>query len=125
MLQTAFVLLSAAAALIAINTAAKPKNPVQTSILTGQHWLYELFHSLVHMYKQLGMSKNTFRKLCNELQLQHGLSDSKYISADEQLAIFLNFAHTGASSHILQERFQCSRETISQCDNIYLLLINF
>jgi hypothetical protein len=66
------------------------------------------------MYEQLGMVKHVFRKLCAELQLQHGLSDGKYVSAEEKLAIFLHFARTGASSRMLQERFQRSGETISK-----------
>ncbi|KAF8171128.1 hypothetical protein BJ912DRAFT_832054, partial [Pholiota molesta] len=40
--------------------------------------------------------------------------DGKYVSANEQLAIFLHFARTGASSRMLQERFQRSGETISK-----------
>ncbi|KAF8799768.1 hypothetical protein BYT27DRAFT_7064332, partial [Phlegmacium glaucopus] len=60
-----------------------------TSILTGQIWLAELFASPVRMYEQLGMAKHVFHKLCLELQLQHGLSDGKYVSAEEKLAIFL------------------------------------
>ena len=66
------------------------------------------------MYEQLGMAKHVFRKLCTELKLQHGLSDSKHIFAKEKLAIFLHFAQTGASSRMLQERFQWSGETISK-----------
>ncbi|KAF8814049.1 hypothetical protein BYT27DRAFT_7250454 [Phlegmacium glaucopus] len=58
-------------------TASPLKTPVCTSILTGQIWLPELFASPVRMYEQLGMAKHVFRKLCLELQLQHGLLDGK------------------------------------------------
>ena len=103
----------AVAALVTVATST-PKTSVRTSILTGQRWLAELYASPVRMYEQLGMAKHVFRKLCAELQLQHGLSDGKYVSAEEKLAIFLHFARTGASSRMLQERFQQSGETISK-----------
>ena len=111
-LQGAILAITAAAALISIATSA-PKTPVRNSILTGQLWLLELFSSPVRMYEQLGMAKHVFRLLCTELQMLHGLSDSKYVSTEEKLAIFLYFARTGASSRMLQERFQRSGETIS------------
>src|ERR1700678_3935512 len=63
---------------------------------------------------QFGMAKHVFCKLCAELQLQHGLSDGKYVFAEEKLDIFLHFAQTGASLRMLQERFQQSGETISK-----------
>jgi len=105
---------AAVAAFISVATTSTPKTPIRTSILTGQRWLTELYSSSVCMHEQLGMAKHVFRKLCIELKLQHGLSDSKYVCADEKLAIFLHFAQTGASSRMLQERFQRSGETISK-----------
>jgi hypothetical protein len=91
-----------------------PETPSPHVNLTGQMWLEELFRSPVCMHEQLSMSKHVFRKLSMELRVLHGLSDGKYVTADEQLAIFLHFACTGASSHMLQERFQRSGETISK-----------
>ena len=105
---------TAIAALITLSVSVSQKTPVRTSILTGELWLAELYASPVRMYEQLGMAKHVFRKLCTELQMHHGLSDSKYVSAEEKLAIFLHFARTGASSRMLQERFQRSGETISR-----------
>ena len=95
----------AVATLVTIATSTL-KTSVRRSILTGQRWLAELYASPVRMYERLGMAKHVFRKLCAELQLQHGLSDGKYVFAEEKLAIFLHFARTGASSRMLQERFQ-------------------
>ncbi|KAJ7083291.1 hypothetical protein B0H15DRAFT_753796, partial [Mycena belliarum] len=39
---------------------------------------------------------------------------TKWVSADEKLATFLYFARTGASSRMLQERFQRSADTINK-----------
>ncbi|KAF8990570.1 hypothetical protein BDQ17DRAFT_1255685 [Cyathus striatus] len=79
--------------------------PIHTSIFTGQHWLDELLTS-EHpdcIFHQLGLSQEAFSRLSAELQLYHGLQSSKHVSADKQIAIFLYFACTGASSWSLQE----------------------
>ncbi|KIK79526.1 hypothetical protein PAXRUDRAFT_40826, partial [Paxillus rubicundulus Ve08.2h10] len=68
----------------------KPR-PVHTSILTGQGWLNELLTGHpVRFYNMMGMDQYVFRKLSCELQLYAGLSNSKHVSADEKLAIFLH-----------------------------------
>lgn len=101
-----------ASAVVVTNATATPA-PVRTSILTGQKWLEELISSPVRIREQLGVSRYIFHSLVKELR-KHGLKNSKFISADEQLAIFLHFARTGASSRMLQERFQRSGDTISK-----------
>ena len=70
---------AAVAAFISVATTLTPKTPIRTSILTGQRWLTELYSSPVRMHEQLGMAKHVFHKLCTELKLQHGLSDSRHI----------------------------------------------
>jgi hypothetical protein len=83
-------------------------------VLTGQGWLNEILNLPIWIHEQLGVTWHVFQKLTHELQDLHGLCDSKYISADEQLAIFLHFARVGASSCMLQECFQRSGDTISK-----------
>ena len=116
-------ILAVAAAAAVIVSAPLPKLPVRMSILTGQMWLEELFRSPVRMHEQLRMSKHVFQKLSMELRAlhhaMHGLSDGKYVTADEQLAIFLHFARTGVSSRMLQERFQRSGKMISKYGLFY------
>ena len=89
--------------------------PMQTSILTGCMWLYELLESPNPTWpqEQMGMTHHVFHKLSYELQMYSGLANSKYVTADEQLAIYTHLARTGLSSQMLQERFQCSGNTIS------------
>ena len=124
-LQAAVLALSAAAAVITM-AAPSPKAPVRTSILTGQLWLEELFCSPVRMYEQLGMAKHVSCKLSKELHTQRSLCNSKYVSADKKLAIFLHFARTGASSQMLQERFQQSGETLaSKSYNSHFLVLSY
>ena len=110
----AFVGATAAAAVTLAATDIAEPQPKHTSILTGQHWIVKLLegHS-DRFHEQIGMSKHVFRLLLKELQLHHSLQDRKHVQAEEQLAIFLHFAQTGAPSCMLQEHFQRSPGTIS------------
>jgi hypothetical protein len=42
------------------------------------------------------------------------LGDTRYVSAEEQLAVFLRITRTGQSNREMQERFQRSGDTISK-----------
>ena len=59
------------------------------------------------------MQRFVFRKLLHELE-EAGLYPTRYVSSEEQLAIFLRLARTGQGNAELQERFQRSGETISK-----------
>ena len=89
------------------------KEACYTSILTGEAWVQELLHG--HPKRiciALGVNKHVFHGLISELQaLGHG--DSKYITLEEQLAIFLYCCVTGLPVSHLEERFQHAPETIS------------
>ena len=88
--------------------------PYPTSILTGQGWVEELLDGHPEcIHCELGMHKKTFLLLINELH-QLGYSRSKYVSLEEQLAIFLYMCIMGLSIRHTGERFQHSNETISR-----------
>ncbi|KAG2063326.1 hypothetical protein BDR04DRAFT_1038304, partial [Suillus decipiens] len=60
-----------------------------SSILSWHAWVQELVNGHTDRIKnELGMRKCVFHALVQELQAC-GLHDSKYITLDEQLAIFL------------------------------------
>ena len=90
-----------------------------TSILTGAGWVMELLagHPL-RIRTELGVSRETFIALIEEL---HGMghNDSKFVSLEEQLAIFLYASVTGLTVRHLGERFQRSNETISKYSNSF------
>jgi hypothetical protein len=91
------------------------KVPQHTSILSGQQWVDELREGHPGRFKnEMGMSKHVFNNLLELLKEGGGLNDTRYVSAEEQLAIFLHFAHRALSNRGLQERFQRSGDTISK-----------
>jgi DDE superfamily endonuclease len=62
----------------------------------------------------LAMPKHVYWKLVKELQLYAGLTHSKYVLLEEQVAMFLHFCKTGGTVRYLRERFQHSPSTISK-----------
>ncbi|KAF8194058.1 hypothetical protein K438DRAFT_1469886, partial [Mycena galopus ATCC 62051] len=66
--------------------------PRHTSVLTGHGWLSELLNGHPDRFRaQLGMAQHVFLRLLSELQLFSGLVHTKFVSAEEKLAIFLHF----------------------------------
>jgi hypothetical protein len=108
------VLLAGAAAAAAF-ASRYDKTPQHTSALTGQDWVNELLsgHS-GRFYNQFGMHRHVFCKLLETLRSLTGFDDTRYVSAEEQLMIFLHFARQAKSNRALMERFQRSGDTISK-----------
>ena len=90
------------------------KEPYHTSILSGHAWVQELLHGHPERIRtELGVHKEVFLALVEELQsMGHG--DSKYVTLQEQLAIFLYMSVTGLSVRHTGERFQHANGTISK-----------
>jgi hypothetical protein len=91
------------------------KVPQHTSILSGQGWINELItgHN-GRFYNEMGMHRHVYWNLLSMLQEDANLCDTRHVSAEEQLAIFLQYAHRGLSNRALQEWFQRSPDTISK-----------
>jgi hypothetical protein len=90
------------------------KRPMNVSKLSGQDWIDELLGGHpTHFRDQMGMAPHVFRKLLQVLRDKVGIADTKYVSAEEQLAIFLYMVVTGLSNRKIQARFQRSADTIS------------
>ena len=90
------------------------KEPYHTSILSGYAWLQELLHGHPERIRtELGVHKEVFHVLIGELRsMGHG--DTKYVTLEEQLAIFLYTSVTGLSIRHVGERFQRANGTISK-----------
>jgi hypothetical protein len=111
----AVFLLSSASGCVAQYTSRLDKIPQHTSILSGQDWIDELITGHDgRFYNEMGMQKHVFWALLSVLRRDVGLHDTKHVLDEEQLAIFLHYAHRGLSNRALQERFQRSPETISK-----------
>jgi len=90
------------------------REPYHTSILTGQGWVMELLEGHPERIRcELGVRRHVFVALIEELQ-SLGYNRSKYVSLEEQLAIFLYTSVTGLTIRHVGERFQRSNETISR-----------
>jgi len=62
---------------------------------------------------ELGMHAHAFEVLISELR-NFGYTDSKFVSLEEQVAIFLYTSITGLTTRHVGERFQRSNDTISR-----------
>jgi hypothetical protein len=92
----------------------KVPQPYHTSILSGEAWVQELLYGHPECIRtELGMHEPIFRKLVLILH-QLGHHDSKFVTLEEQLAIFLYMCVTGLTIRHVGERFQRSNETISR-----------
>jgi hypothetical protein len=107
------ILISASGALVEAMYPRDPE-PYHTSVLSGEAWVIELLTGHPEWIRcELGMHAHAFAKLISELRAL-GYSDSKFVSLEEQLAIFLYASVTGLSIRHIGERFQWSNETISR-----------
>jgi hypothetical protein len=90
------------------------KEPYHTSILSGYAWVQELLHGHPERIRtELGVHKEVFLALVEELQsMGHG--NTKNVTLQEQLAIFLYMSVTGLSIRHAGERFQRANGTISK-----------
>ena len=90
------------------------KEPYHTSILSGYAWVQELLHGHPERIRtELGVHKEVFLALVEELRsMGHG--DTRNVTLQEQLAIFLYISVTGLSVRHAGERFQHANGTISK-----------
>jgi hypothetical protein len=90
------------------------REPYHTSILTGEGWVLELLAGHPNWIRcELGVSRKVFAALISSLR-EKGHGNSKYVSLEEQLAIFLYASVTGLTVRHLGEQFQRSNKTISR-----------
>jgi len=107
-----------ATASIASESAAhlphRDPEPYHTSILSGEGWVLELLTGHPdHIKNELGMSADLFNELITILRNRDHIN-SRFVSLEEQLAIFLYTCVTGLPVRHVGERFQRSNDTISQ-----------
>jgi hypothetical protein len=90
------------------------KEPYHTLILSGYAWLQELLNGHPERIRtELGVHKEVFHALIRELESM-GYGGTRYVTLEEQLAIFLYMSVTGLSIRHVGERFQRANGTISK-----------
>ena len=105
---------AAGAAALAYGLPLYDKTPYHTSALTGAGWVHELLNGHPeHIHNELGVHKHVFLGLVTALE-QHGVTSSRHVHIEEQLAIFLYTCVTGLSLCHVSERFQRANETTSK-----------
>lgn len=93
---------------------SKEPERYHTSVLTGEGWVLELLTGHPERIRcELGVHRHVFLELVAELR-KLGHTNSKFVSLEEQLAIFLYTCVTGLTIRHTGERFQRSNETISR-----------
>lgn len=102
--------------LFVLNSRPERQQPIpyHTSILSGHQWVLELITGHPDRIRsELGVRKEVFLHLILELR-QAGHVDSKHVTLEEQVAIFLYTCVTGLTVRHVGERFQRSGSTISR-----------
>ena len=90
------------------------KTPYHDSALSGAAWVCELLNGHPkRIRKELGVHKHVFAALILSLQ-NAGYTRSKFVTLEEQLAIFLYTCVTGLFLNHVCERFQQSIGTTSK-----------
>src|SRR5690348_10624667 len=93
---TAALLCVLTAGIAASTIATTEKATMHTSVLSGQQWMEELLDGNDRcFYDAFGMKKHIFWCLIDVLHKKAGLGDTKHVTLEEQLGIFLYTAVTG------------------------------
>ncbi|RWR77282.1 putative nuclease HARBI1 [Cinnamomum micranthum f. kanehirae] len=91
------------------------KRPCRDSALSGAAYVNELLIGHLERFRQVcRMERPIFMKLCNVIRSKNLLCDTRDITLEEQLIMFLFTIGHNAVNRQVQERFQHSGETISR-----------
>jgi hypothetical protein len=104
--------------LLTIGDSSNPsssKNPIHTSKLSGAKRVHEILTGHESLSKRnFPIEVGVFQALVNKLREKQLLADSRSISVEEKVAIFLYALAKNASNETLRYEFQHSGETISR-----------
>ena len=115
---------------LSYGTSPYNKTPYHMSALTGKMWVVEMLHGhLEQIWNELGAHKHVFLSLCSDWWW-YWHQDSKYVTLEEQLAIFLYTCITGLSIWHVSKWFQHAMDTTSwqepsQQQNFLFLFVCF
>jgi DDE superfamily endonuclease len=100
--------------------------PMRTSSLSGETYVNEIINcrNPRRIQEVLRMKLEVFKFLCSELKAHGGLTPSRYVGVEEQVAMFLHAIAHSCSNREVQERFQHSGETVSRHFHSVLQALN-
>jgi len=114
LLSLAAAVFAACQAVIELVIPVIDHTPYHTSILSGKVWVQELLTGhLMQIRNKLGVYRQTFFTLVQILQ-DISIRSLRYVTIEEQVAIFLYTVITGLSSTHIGERFQWFPATIQK-----------
>lgn len=91
------------------NRKPTARNPNQ-----GRETVSEWLERPVLLRMGTGLHLHTFQELCAWIRAHTRLDDTRYMSLEEKLAIFLHICHTGGGFENTKIVFNRSKETISR-----------
>ena len=101
------------------NSAYLEKLPCRTSILTGAAWVQEILTgNQTRCLQNFRMVHDVFDRFVRIASESGQLPDSRWVTLEERLAIFLYIVGQNASNRNAQERFQHSGESITRYPNV-------
>lgn len=90
------------------------KKPCRDSELSGHDYIFEVLKGHeIRCYESFRMKKSVFRKLCDVLKEKEWLENSRYVTVEEQVAMFLYVLSHNQRHRVVAERYQHSLETTS------------
>ena len=103
-----------ATAIVHYSSSLYNKQEYHTSALTGHAWVLELLTGHPDRIRcELGVRHHVFDQLITTLREQ-GCQDSREVTLEEQLSIFLYTCVTGLTVRHVGERFQRANNTIAK-----------
>jgi hypothetical protein len=103
--------------------------PLHQDRLRGHRTMQEWFTRPALLYRQTGLKLQTFRDLVCWLRQETDLDDTRYMTLDEKVAIFLYICRHGAGHDNAEDMFGRATDTVSrfyisfykrsQCANYY------
>lgn len=99
----------------ATSSQSSEKKAIHNSVRNGATFIHEALtgHEAL-CRRRFHMEREIFEALVQRLRENNLLVDSRYVSVEEQLGIFLYAISKNASNRTLQDQFQHSGETISR-----------
>ncbi|RVW22028.1 uncharacterized protein LOC104877720 isoform X1 [Vitis vinifera] len=91
------------------------KTPQRTSMLSGAQFVRDMIEGHPQTcYELFRMDKETFMNLCDHLKRHENLQDTRFVTVEEAVAMFLLIVGHNVRMRVVADRFQHSTETVAR-----------